>query len=61
MRKKRKAIPGSVADEVMFKADLSCCVCEKRDDHIHHLDQDPSNNDIDNLALLCFEHHNQPL
>jgi len=30
----------------------------KKGDHIHHLDGNPSNNNIDNLALLCFEHHN---
>jgi len=43
----------------MFKADLLCCVCENRGDHIHHLDSDPSNNDFDNLVLVCFNHHNE--
>lgn len=43
----------------MFKADLLCCVCEGRGHHIHHIDTDPSNNDIDNLVFLCFEHHQE--
>jgi hypothetical protein len=24
---------------------------------VHHIDDDPSNNDPDNLAVLCFDHH----
>ncbi len=59
MAKKRKKIPDTAADEVMFKADLLCCVCEKRGHQIHHIDNDPSNNDLDNLVLLCFEHHDE--
>ena len=59
MAKTRKAIPKNIADEVMFKADLLCCVCEKRGHHIHHIDENPSNNKIDNLVLLCFKHHNE--
>lgn len=57
--KKRKPIPSKIEDEVMFAADLLCCVCENRGDHIHHIDNDPSNNEIDNLVLLCFTHHNE--
>jgi hypothetical protein len=59
MPKRRKQIPNRVAEEVIFKADLLCCVCENRGHHIHHIDEDPSNNDIDNLILLCFEHHEE--
>ncbi len=25
--------------------------------HIHHIDGDPNNNSIENLMLLCNEHH----
>src|SRR5437588_386445 len=59
MPKRRKPIPPRIADDVMFMADLLCCVCERRGHHIHHIDEDPSNNDIDNLVLLCFEHHEE--
>jgi hypothetical protein len=59
MAKNRKKIPIKIADEVMFIADLLCCVCENRGDQIHHIDNDPSNNDLDNLVLLCFRHHDE--
>lgn len=58
-KKKRKKIPRSTEAEVMFKSDLQCCICQQKGDHIHHLDGDPNNNDIDNLALLCFKHHDE--
>lgn len=43
-----------------------CCLCfglnrdmaEKRG-QIAHLDRDPSNDSLDNLAYLCFDHHDQ--
>ena len=56
---KRKNIPTKKADEVMFQSDLLCCVCESRGDHVHHLNNDPGNNDLDNLVLLCFKHHSE--
>jgi hypothetical protein len=59
MGKVRIAIPKAVADQVIFDADMSCCVCRERGHHIHHIDEDPSNNDLNNLALLCFKHHDE--
>jgi Restriction endonuclease len=56
-KKKRTKIPPATEAEVMFKSDLQCCICQEKGDHIHHLDEVPSNNNIDNLALLCFTHH----
>lgn len=35
----------------------SCCVCQKSGVQIHHIDDNPSNNDIENLAALCPNHH----
>ena len=58
-KKKRVKIPPATEAEVMFKSDLQCCICQQKGDHIHHLDSDPSNNNIDNLALLCFKHHDE--
>lgn len=55
--KKRPKIPSMTEAEVMFKSNLQCCICQKKGDHIHHLDSIPSNNNINNLALLCFNHH----
>lgn len=56
--KKKTKIPQKIADEVMFKSDMKCCVCENEGDHIHHLNGKDSDNRIDNLAFLCFKHHN---
>lgn len=56
---KRKNIPNATEGELLFRADYKCCVCNKRGDHIHHLDEIPSNNNIDNLVFLCFPHHNE--
>lgn len=58
-KKRRRNVPASIADQVSYMADMLCCVCEKRGHHIHHIDKNPSNNNLDNLALLCFEHHNE--
>lgn len=55
----RVKIPESLEAEVLFKSDLKCCVCRKRGDHIHHIDGNPSNNNIENLVFLCFPHHDE--
>jgi hypothetical protein len=59
MAKKRIPIPSDIAANVMFKSDRNCCICrnEARKTEIHHIDDDPSNNDFSNLALLCKDHH----
>ncbi|MES2398082.1 MAG: HNH endonuclease signature motif containing protein [Bacteroidota bacterium] len=56
MAKQRIKIPKKTDDEVMAKS-LGKCYCGKHGDQIHHIDSDPSNNDFDNLVLLCFDHH----
>jgi len=59
--KTRIEIPGEIAAQVQFNSDRTCCVCWVRGKpyQIHHIDEDPSNNDIDNLAVLCFDCHNE--
>lgn len=59
MAKTRKKIPENIAIAVMFKANQLCCICEKVGHHIHHIDENPANNDFDNLVFLCFEHHDE--
>jgi hypothetical protein len=56
---KRKKIDEETEAEVMFKSNRECCVCDKRGDHIHHIDGDHSHSSFDNLALLCFDCHDQ--
>jgi hypothetical protein len=55
----RVPIPKELAAEVWVKHDGTCCVCQQRGKavQIHHVDEDPSNNGEENLAVLCLECH----
>jgi hypothetical protein len=59
-KKTRTEIPAEVADEVLFQSDRTCCVCREPDKpvQIHHIDENPSNSVFENLAVLCFDCHN---
>jgi hypothetical protein len=60
MAKKRTSMTDEVAAEVFYLHDGSCCVCgEKLARQIHHLDENPANHELDNLALLCLQHHHE--
>lgn len=58
-KKSRETIPSEVAARVLFLSDRTCCVCRIRGKpvQIHHIDGDPSNNSLQNLAVLCFDCH----
>ena len=60
-KKDRIPVPEDVATLLMFRSDRTCCVCHERGEpiQIHHIDEDPSNNDPDNLAVLCFHCHDE--
>ena len=57
----RIEIPQDVAAELLFLADRTCCVCRQRlrPVQIHHIDDDPTNSVIENLAVLCFDCHRE--
>lgn len=63
---KRKPIPKQTETELLTLCRRRCCLCfgldrdltQKRG-QIAHLDHDPANNRPDNLAYLCFDHHDQ--
>lgn len=59
MAKERISIPPEVAAKVLFASDHTCCVCRERGRpvQIHHIDEDPSNNEIGNLSVLCLLCH----
>lgn len=63
MTKKRVDIPDEIAAEVLFLSDRTCCKCTTRGKsiQIHHIDENPANNRIENLAVLCLECHNETL
>jgi hypothetical protein len=63
---KRKNTPVDIEVEVFTKCRRRCCICYglNRDEsfkhgQIAHLDGDPSNCKLDNLAYLCLLHHDQ--
>lgn len=62
----RKPIARATQDRVLLDARRRCCVCyglnrdtEIKQGQIAHLDHNNSNNDPDNLAFLCFVHHDE--
>jgi hypothetical protein len=57
MAKKRTPIPKRIEREVLFRNQSACCVCQKSGVQIHHIDENPSNNELGNLCVLCVEHH----
>jgi hypothetical protein len=60
-RKERISIPVELTAQVMYESDRTCCVCTERGKRvqIHHIDENPANNDPANLAVLCFDCHDQ--
>jgi len=43
----------------MFRNESVCCVCQKKNVQVHHIDGDNSNNKLSNLAVLCIEDHDR--
>ncbi len=63
---KRKKIPQNIQDEILTLSGRRCCLCfginsdfEVKKGQIAHLDRNPENNDIGNLAWLCLDHHDE--
>lgn len=62
----RKKISDSVQTEILVQSRRRCCICFglNRDETIKrgqlaHVDGDSSNNAPENLAYLCFDHHDE--
>lgn len=55
----RKSIPQKLRDEILQKCNNQCCICQKDGIQIHHIDGNASNNDEENLAPLCPNHHDE--
>lgn len=60
-KKKRVEIPRPIEAQVQFASDRTCCVCRVKGKpfQIHHIDENPANNEFKNLAVLCLECHNE--
>ena len=62
----RKKIKVATETHVLTSCRRRCCVCyglnrdaSEKQGQIAHLDRNPENNHNDNLAFLCFDHHDQ--
>ncbi len=62
----RSPVPEAVQTEVLTLSRRRCCICFGLNQdltivrgQIAHLDKDPNNNDLDNLAFLCMAHHDE--
>ena len=62
----RKAIQRDTQTAVLVESRRRCCICYGLDrdtalkaGQIGHLDRDPANSNKDNLAFLCFVHHDE--
>jgi 5-methylcytosine-specific restriction endonuclease McrA len=60
-KKNREEIPAETAALVLFLSDRTCCLCRIRGKpiQIHHIDENPSNNEQSNLAVVCFDCHRE--
>jgi len=59
VKKSRISVPQSTAAKLLFQNRHRCCVCRepRKPVHIHHIDENPANNYLRNLAVLCLDHH----
>lgn len=60
----RKTIPKEIETKVLTSSARRCALCfginhdlREKKGQIAHLDQNPANPELDNLAWLCFNHH----
>ena len=61
-KKKRIPIPEEDRAKVLLWCARHCCFCGRlcaTNIVIHHIDGDPSNNELDNLAPVCFDCHGE--
>ncbi|MFZ2492853.1 MAG: HNH endonuclease signature motif containing protein [Thermoanaerobaculia bacterium] len=59
MSKTRVDVPEETRLDVLARCNNRCCICQTPFVVIHHIDETPSNNDINNLAPLCPNCHSQ--
>lgn len=55
----RTPIPEKLKQEIISYSNNRCCVCQTPFIQFHHIDEDSSNNDPDNIAPLCPNCHSQ--
>lgn len=62
----RRPIPSDVQAAVLVQSRRRCCICfgldrntSLKSGQIAHVDGNPANPSVDNLAFLCFDHHDK--
>jgi hypothetical protein len=55
--KRRASIPREIRDRVLREYNHRCALCGTDRPQIHHIDEDPANNKVENLLPLCPNHH----
>jgi hypothetical protein len=60
-RVRRETTAPDIAAKILFWSDRTCCVCRERGKpvQIHHVDGDHTNDEINNLAVLCLACHTE--
>jgi hypothetical protein len=53
----RIGIPKKITEAVLGEYSHRCAICGSDRPHLHHIDEDPSNNDVMNLLPLCPNCH----
>jgi hypothetical protein len=61
MSKVRLTIPKPIRDAVLKEFRHKCAICGRHSPQVHHLDENPSNNDPLNLLPLCPNCHLQDI
>jgi len=59
MPKQRTHIPKAISESVLKEYHHKCAICGRPNPQLHHLDENPSNNDSLNLLPLCPNCHLQ--
>jgi hypothetical protein len=57
MAKNRISPSKEIREKVLKEFDYRCAICGSVHPHLHHIDENPSNNEIENLIPLCPNHH----
>ena len=59
MKRRRFNIPIAIEEEVLFRAEHTCCICRARgkDVQLHHIDGNNSHHSLSNLAVVCLDCH----
>jgi len=59
IRKQRIPIPNPLRSQILIANQHACCICGKPGVQIHHINGDPADNSLGNLAVLCIPHHDK--